>query len=214
MIPQALAIAVVAGAVAALVAAELAGRRVGAAVAKTAASAGFMLLALLRADVSGAYDRRVLLALALCVVGDVLLLAPRAFAAGLASFLLAHLAYVAAFCAVLPPRAWSLPVLVILLAASAAAAAWLWPHLGKMRAAVLAYIAAITAMAWGAIAITPIVGWLTGVAGALFYLSDLAVARDRIVVRRFASRAWGLPGYYLAQVLFALTLGRGLPGLP
>ena len=46
-------------------------------------------------------------------------------------------------------------------------------------------------------------------AGALlFYLSDLAVARDRFVVRRFASRAWGLPAYYLAQVLLALTLGH------
>jgi len=208
VISQALAIAAVAGAVAAMVVAQTRGRRVGAAVAKTVASVGFVLLALLRADASSGYDRLVLLALALCLLGDLLLLVPRAFAAGLATFLLAHLAYTTAFCTILTPRAWSPLVVAPLVIASATAAVWLWPHLGKLRAAVVAYIAVITVMAWGAIATAGRTGWPTGVAGALFYLSDLAVARDRFVVRRFASRAWGLPAYYLAQVLFALTLGR------
>lgn len=214
MIGQALAIAAVAGAVVALVVAQTRGRQVGAAVAKTIASVGFVLLALLRADASSGYDRLVLLALALCLLGDLLLLVPRAFAAGLATFLLAHLAYTAAFCAIIAPRAWSGFVAAVLALASAAVAVWLWPHLGKLRVAVVAYIAAITVMAWGAIATAGLTGWPTGVAGVLFYLSDLAVARDRFVVRRFASRAWGLPAYYLAQVLFALTLGRTGLGRP
>jgi len=208
MIPQALTIAVVAGAVAVLVAAESGGRRPRVVVAKTVASAGFVLLALLRADVASGYDRWVVLALALCLLGDLLLLIPRAFPAGLVSFLLGHLAYIAAFWAIVAPSAWSPLVAAPLAVASATAAFWLWPHLGEMRAAVVAYIVVITVMTWGAIATAGRSGWILGAAGGLFYLSDLAVARDRFVVRRFASRAWGLPAYYLAQVLFGLTLGR------
>ena len=91
---------------------------------------------------------------------------------------------------------------------SAAAAVWLWPHLGRMRIPVLAYIVVITVMVWGGLAVAGRVPWLVPAGALLFYVSDLAVARDRFVVRRFASRAWGLPAYYLAQVLLALTLGR------
>ena len=40
--------------------------------------------------------------------------------------------------------------------------------------------------------------------GALaFFVSDLAVARDRFVVKQFSNRLWGLPAYYLGQVLLA-----------
>jgi len=38
---------------------------------------------------------------------------------------------------------------------------------------------------------------------ALFYVSDLSVARDRFVARAFVNRARGLPAYYAAQVLMA-----------
>ncbi|MGD1146899.1 MAG: lysoplasmalogenase [Thermoanaerobaculaceae bacterium] len=201
-------IAVVAAAVAALVAAELSGRRLGAVVAKTVASAGFVLLALLGSGLATPYGRWVLLALAACMAGDVLLAVPRAFAAGLASFLVAHVGYIVAFSTVLPPRAWPRLVAAVVVVPGVAAAVWLWPHLGRLRVAVLAYIAVITLMTWGAIAVAGRAGWMTCAAGILFYVSDLTVARDRFVVRRFASRAWGLPAYYLAQVLFALTLSR------
>lgn len=208
MIAQAVLIALVATAVAALVAAELGGRRVRAVVAKTVASAGFVLLALLGSRLSVPYDRWILLALAVCLAGDVLLAFPRAFPAGLACFLAGHLGYIVAFSKLLPPRAWPALVAAVLVIPGVAAAAWLWPYLGRLRVAVLAYITVITAMAWGAIAVAGRAGWMTCAAGLLFYVSDLAVARDRFVVRRFASRAWGLPAYYFAQVLFALTLTR------
>ena len=208
MIAQVVLIAVVAGAVAALVAAELGGRRVGAVFAKTIASAGFVLLALLGSRLSTPYDRWVLLDLAACMVGDVLLAFPRAFSAGLASFLVGHLGYIIAFSTQLPARAWSSLVVAALAIPSFAAGVWLWPHLGALRAAVLAYIAVITLMTWGAIAVAGRAGLMTCAAGLLFYVSDLTVARDRFVAGRFASRAWGLPMYYLAQVLFALTLTR------
>jgi uncharacterized membrane protein YhhN len=112
---------------------------------------------------------------------------------------------------------------------------WLWPHLGAdVRGPVVAYIAVITAMvaaAAGAVAGalngpsilvvaahtsgTPFPGWLwpTAVmtAAVAFYLSDVSVARDRFVAPGFGNRIWGLPLYYAAQLLFALSTGW-LPG--
>jgi hypothetical protein len=41
----------------------------------------------------------------------------------------------------------------------------------------------------------------------LFYVSDLAVARDRFIAPGFANAAWGLPLYYGGQLVLALTLG-------
>jgi uncharacterized membrane protein YhhN len=202
-IAQVVIVAAVCAAVVALVAAESAGRRVRAFVCKTAASAGFVVLALVRADASRPFDRWVLVALVLCLAGDLLLAAPRGVPAGLASFALAHVGYIAAFSTLAAPGGW--PPLVL---TGVAAGIWLWPHLGTLRPAVVAYIAVIGAMTWGAISVAGHAGWTVGVAGVLFYVSDLAVARDRFVVGRFASRAWGLPAYYAAQVLFALALGR------
>ncbi len=44
-------------------------------------------------------------------------------------------------------------------------------------------------------------------AGALaFYISDLSVARDRFVEAGFVNRVWGLPLYYLGQVLLAWSV--------
>jgi hypothetical protein len=44
-------------------------------------------------------------------------------------------------------------------------------------------------------------------AAVAFYLSDVSVARDRFVAPGFGNRIWGLPLYYGAQVLFALSTG-------
>ena len=46
------------------------------------------------------------------------------------------------------------------------------------------------------------------VVGALgFFLSDLAVARERFVAKGFTNKLWGLPLYYGAQLLLAWTAG-------
>ncbi|MCP4006145.1 MAG: lysoplasmalogenase, partial [bacterium] len=43
--------------------------------------------------------------------------------------------------------------------------------------------------------------------GALmFYVSDLAVARDRFVATGFDNRIWGLPLYYCGQLVLASTI--------
>jgi uncharacterized membrane protein YhhN len=202
--------ATMAVAVALLVAGELRGRRTVILATKPVASLAFVLLGVSRFEPGHPYASWVLLALLLCFAGDLLLMLRHGFLPGLVSFLLGHLAYVVAFSVLLLPRSWTplwaVPPLVI----SAVAATWLSPHLGRLRAAVLAYVAVITVMVWGAVAVTAAGRgpWLLAAGAILFYLSDLAVARDRLVLKRFASRAWGLPAYYLGQFLLALTVGR------
>ena len=46
--------------------------------------------------------------------------------------------------------------------------------------------------------------FLTG--AVLFFVSDLAVARDRFIARTFANKAWGLPLYFSGQLLIAWSL--------
>ena len=201
--------ALMAAAVAVVVAAERAGRRAPVLAAKPLASLCFVVVAWSRLHPRGPYDAWVMLALLLCLAGDVLLLFRRAFVAGLVAFLVGHLAFVAAFAALLPPHGWPAALALTPLAASAAAAIWLSPSLGRMRAPVLAYIAVITVMVWGALSVVAAGNgpWFLAAGALLFYLSDLTVAYDRFVRKAFAARTFGLPAYYLGQLLFALTVG-------
>jgi len=197
-------------AVAVLVAAEKAGRRALVLVSKPVASLCFVMVGWILYSPSHPYDAWVVVALMLCMLGDVFLMFRPAFLAGLVSFLLGHLAYLAAFAGRLPPNSWPARWALPLLLVSVAAALWLGPHLGRRRSPVLAYLVVITLMVWGAGSV--VLGgkgpWVLAAGAGLFYLSDLAVARDRLVVKRFASRTWGLPAYYLGQLLFALSVGR------
>ena len=198
---------------------------------KGAASAAFIGTALAAGAADSAYGGWVLAALCLGWVGDVSLVSGRRtwFLIGLAAFLLSHLAYIGAFAAVRPNAVVALIVAAGLLVPATLVARWLWPHLGAdMRGPVLAYIAVISAMvatAAGAVAgegpATPAVavltqgeplpGWVWDAAvmsaAAAFYLSDVSVARDRFVAPGFVNRIWGLPLYYGAQVVFALSVG-------
>lgn len=165
--------------------------------------------------VCGALERpwtQVLFAgLVLAAIGDVLLIpkGKRTFLAGLATFLLGHVAYAIAFAVRGVDLAWALGALALLALASVPVLRWLWPHVdAKMRAPVAAYVTVITAMVALAAGTFGAHGnpWI--LAGALgFYLSDLAVARDRFVAPGFANRAWGLPLYFTAQLVLASTAG-------
>jgi uncharacterized membrane protein YhhN len=44
------------------------------------------------------------------------------------------------------------------------------------------------------------------IGAALFFVSDLAVARDKFVDRTVVNRMWGLPTYFAGQLLIAWTL--------
>jgi uncharacterized membrane protein YhhN len=207
--PVAACLAVVAAGLALLLLGERRGRPVAAAVGKLLASLAFLAFGWSRLRAGSTADAYLVLGLGLCLVGDLLLLPRRLFAAGLTAFLLGHVAYLAAFHALLPARDWPISVAAPVVSASALAAGWLWPHLGRMRPAVLAYIATITAMVWGALS-SALAGALPAAAAGgsvLFYLSDLAVARRRFIAPSLPVRVVGLVAYYLGQVLLAGAVG-------
>lgn len=199
--------------------------------AKAAASTGFIATAVAAGATDTAYGAWVLAALCLGWVGDIALVSAQRkwFLLGLGSFLLSHLTYIGAFSTVGPEALVAIVVAAGLLVPAVLVGRWLWPHLGAdMRGPVVAYIAVITAMvaaAAGAVAgigpAAPAVAALTSgeplpdwlwpaavmTAAVAFYLSDVSVARDRFVAPGFGNRTWGLPLYYAAQLLFALSTG-------
>lgn len=196
---------------AALLAFERRGFQRGVWVAKPIASAGFIGAALAAGALGTTYGTLVLVALALSWLGDVLLIPKNvkaAFAAGLVAFLLGHVAFAAAF-VVRGVSAAALAGAAALLALPLAAALrWLSPHVrGGLRTPVRIYVVVISAM----VACAGATVWAAGnpviLAGAVaFYASDLAVARQRFVVRSFTNKLWGLPLYYGAQLLLASTV--------
>ncbi len=180
------------------------------AVSKTLASTGFLGTALTAGALESPYGWAVLAALFLSWWGDVFLLGKSQgmFLAGLVSFLLGHVAFGAAF---VVRGADPLAVVATAAAASLPALAvwrWLGPHLeGGMRTPVRAYVVVISTMVALSVGTTALLGnvWIT-VGAVMFYLSDLAVARDRFVAPGFTNRLWGLPLYYGAQLILALTV--------
>jgi len=71
---------------------------------------------------------------------------------------------------------------------------------------VRAYLVVIGVMSTLACGVTAAGGPLAVATGALaFTASDVSVARDRFVKHEYANRAWGLPLYYAAQLLIAMT---------
>lgn len=193
-----------------LILAEHSGRARLRAVTKALASTGFLGVAVTAGALESPYGVSVLTALFLSWWGDVFLLgrSRRMFLWGLVSFLLGHVAFGAAFVI----RGVN-PVAGLATAAAAllpALAVWRWlgPHLeAGMRMPVRAYITVISAMVALSVGTSALLGnaWIT-VGAVLFYLSDLAVARDRFVVPGFSNRFWGLPLYYGAQLILALTV--------
>ena len=133
---------------------------------------------------------------------------------GLASFLLAHLIYVALFWSVGATSALSEPIRPILIGAAATSGVgmltWLWPHLGAMRGAVSAYVAAIVAMLATSL-LLPWTAWPVMVGAAAFMASDAILSADLFRGARLAGSErlsgyaiWGL--YYSGQAAIALGL--------
>lgn len=171
-------------------------------IAKTVASLAFLCVGVLAAREANFMTA----GLALGVIGDLALLgdSKRAFLIGLGAFLLGHLAYVAGISQVVPPREWLAPLALVPAAVGIAALAYLWPRLGSLRVPVICYVATIVAMMAGALAARANTALVIG--AALFFASDLAVARDKFVAKTFANKAWGLPAYYAGQLLIAWSL--------
>ena len=191
---------------------------------KLAASACFVALPLVgNAFSSTRHDNGLavwmMIGLVLGAMGDAALLShgSTGFLIGLGAFLLGHLAYVVGFTRCLDSVAISgatQALAAIPVAAGLLALRWLWRHLGDMRIPVIAYITVISAMMIAAIAVmydstrdAPI-RYLIGSGATLFFISDLAVARDRFIAPGWRNRAWGLPAYYAGQLLLAWSIIR------
>jgi len=146
-------------------------------------------------------------ALALSLLGDVFLMLPSdAFVQGLASFLLAHVAYVVG----LQLERDSTGVLVLGVALALVATVTIGRVLlrhaePKLRGPVLAYMVAIGAMVASAI------GTADGVAvaaAALFYVSDGLIGWNRFVRPFAGARLAIITTYHVAQGAFVLSLVR------
>lgn len=182
---------------------------------KTPLSMIFVVTAISQPHPLGPYYLAVLCGLILGLAGDVLLgtRTQACFKAGLAAFLLGHLAYVVGFALYSKPADWLLPGALLLWALAIIIFRRLRPHLGSMRIPVAAYVAVITLMVWAAWAmfqaeeLAPGGARLALIGAACFYMSDLFVARERFVSQGFENRLIGLPLYYTGQFLIAFSVG-------
>ena len=178
---------------------------------KLIAASAYVGAALSIGALESRYGRFLLGGMACCWLGDLFLVSRNSrplFTAGLAAFLLGHLVYVAAFVvrgvSEIAVIIAAVPMFVIALLV----ARWLKPYLdGRMRLPVHFYIAAITAMLIIAVGTFHAQGgWCLIAGAALFFVSDLGVARNRFVAPGFINRAWGLPVYFAAQMLLAASV--------
>jgi uncharacterized membrane protein YhhN len=178
-------------------------------------SALFVAVALTGPKPDPVFVYPVLAGLLFCMAGDVFLIfsdSKNLFLAGLVSFLIGHILYAGAFFAASQPRVLIWIVGACCVTVSGVIFAWLRPHLGKMLRPVLAYIVVITAMVIGAVSLLEnesrnFSGRVLVFSGAvLFYASDICVARQQFVLSQYVNRLVGLPLYYLAQFMIALSI--------
>lgn len=171
-----------------------------------------LAIALAPSAASGSrYAVAVALGIALSLAGDVFLMLPKdRFREGLASFLAAHLCYIAAFTAgtgllVAPVAAAGFGALGLLLLRA------LWPGVPpRLRLAVALYVLVILAMAvqatGRAVERHDLSSLLAASGATLFVASDALLAWDRFRAPFRASRAVVLSTYYLAQALIAVSV--------
>lgn len=197
-------------AVALLLLAEARGSRAGIWICKPLASTGFVATALAAGATGSPYGRLVLLALVLSWWGDVLLIPRRraAFTLGLASFLAGHLAFAAAFVTRGVQPLWLLASALVLIAPALTVDRWLQPNVpAALRLPVRAYVTVICGMVACAVGTWAHAGGAALLLGALmFFVSDLAVARERFVAHGFVNKTWGLPLYFGGQLLLAASV--------
>lgn len=155
-------------------------------------------------------QRLLLAALTASLAGDVFLMLPvNAFIPGLASFLVAHLFYLALFH---NGQGWfaNRAALVLALAFGAAMLAFLWNGLGDpaLKIAVTLYVTVICLMAAQAIGRATVLrnrsAMLVATGACVFMASDTLIAINRFVWPVPLASLWILSLYYLAQLLIVL----------
>ena len=180
--------------------------RVGIYVCKPLTLAMMIAAALALDPTSGGMRAWFVVALVLSLLGDVFLMLPNdAFVPGLASFLLAHVAYVVGF-ALVTDANWALAIPVVLVAAVLGTRLVRGLRAGGHDALVVpvvAYVLTILVMVSSAVASGNAVG---AVGALLFMASDALIGEDRFV----RSRSWQplaiIVTYHVAQALLVLSL--------
>lgn len=143
------------------------------------------------------------------LAGDVFLMLPGdRFTMGLASFLIAHVAYLVAFTTNV--AVGSAPLLLLPFAAAAAAlVGFLWKVLGSKRVPVVIYAVVLAAMAWAAASRAWILDgrgaeW-AAIGAVLFVVSDGSLAVNRFRARFRHAQTLIMTTYVFAQWLIALS---------
>ena len=153
--------------------------------------------------------------LILSLLGDIALLWPKeGFLPGLVAFLLAHLAYIAAFC--VSARLAARPLVFVAYGVVAALIlAQLWNGVpGALRAPVLAYVLCLATMAsqaavWWRVSVgrpDAALARHAALGGVLFMASDSLLAINKFAVPVPLSSLWILLTYWLAQWCIASSL--------
>lgn len=182
--------------------------------AKPATLAALIATALAMGATDSAAGLWLLVALAFGLLGDVMLLSPSTarFQAGLAAFLVGHLAYLGSFLTLGMDRpGWAMAGLVVVVVALALARGVLpatqrsdGPALSVPVAVYMAVISAMTLAAWA----TGVA--LVAVGASVFLASDTILAVDRFVQPRSWARVAVMTTYHTGQALIVLgVLGLG-----
>lgn len=159
------------------------------------------------------YSIGILIGLVLSLGGDVALMFQenrKAFTAGLALFLLAHVAYTVVFLRMGRFSWYDLLSTTILLVIGVGIYILLKPNLGKMRLPVIAYIAVISVMVSRAISVlagtelSPTQGIMVVIGAVLFFVSDIILAASRFW-KPWRYNRISLAFYYSGQLLIALS---------
>lgn len=174
----------------------------------------FMALALLSTSpVSATYRLFVLVGLLFSMAGDIFLALPQdRFVLGLASFLIAHIWYIAAFGSRsgLHFTWWVVAAAIIY---GAIMLSLLWPGVASgLRVPVLIYLLVILVMGWQAteqwLALRDASSLLAMAGALLFVLSDSALALNKFRAPFGAADAVVMLTYYAAQWLIALSVEK------
>jgi uncharacterized membrane protein YhhN len=160
--------------------------------------------------VSSSYKYFIAVGLGASLAGDIfMMLRQKKFIAGLISFLVAHLFYMAAFSSRIKTALAFWPA-VLLLIYALVFLNFLFPHLGRKKIPVVIYVLVITAMAWLAaeryIQAREIKALSALIGAGLFLISDSSLAAEYFIKKRKWGQALTLGAYFAAQLLIALSI--------
>lgn len=188
---------------------------------KTSASLCFLTKGYIKAKkYPSRYATLVLVGLFFSLIGDVLLTqrnSEMAFQLGGFSFLITHVLYTISFVWTISKLKkanwnWILIFSIGIAICTGGVLMWLIPKTPKhFLPLILSYtfvISVMVALSPGGESLANTNTKIRVMAAVLFYLSDLTVAKDRFVKHELVNRLIGLPLYFVAQLMFASSIGQ------